>query len=83
MAKFNLSEADARTIAKMAYMAVRAAEYAITGTKQGAKRMEQCIDWIYDILPAALKAFVTRDMLQEFIQQAWEQMTGALEKAAN
>lgn len=82
MSNTTLSEADARRIAGVAYMAVRAAEYVFTGTKRGAERKAQCIDWIYNILPDALKTFISRDTLADFVEQAWSQMVNGLEAAA-
>lgn len=78
----SLSEADARRIAGIAYLAVRAMEYAITGTKRGAERKEKCIDWIYNLLPDALQAIIPRDTLADFVEQAWSQMVNSLEAAA-
>lgn len=82
MVNFTLNEADARRIAGVAYLAVRAMEYAITGSKRGAERKEKCIDWIYKLLPDALKAAIPRDTIADFVEQAWSQMVNSLEAAA-
>ena len=51
-----------------------AEEAFATVEKAGAKKMQYCIDALYDMIPAPVKLFLTREMIGEIVQKVFDQV---------
>ena len=45
-----------------------------TVEKAGEKKMQLCIDALYDMIPAPVKMFFTREMVGEIVQKVFDQV---------
>ena len=45
-----------------------------TVEKAGAQKMQYCIDALYDMIPAPVKLFLTREMIGEIVQKVFDQV---------
>ena len=43
-----------------------------TVEKAGEKKMQYCIDALYDLIPAPVKLFLTREMIGEIVQRVFD-----------
>lgn len=67
---------------------VEKAKYAINGAEQiyedvakaGGKKMEYAITYLYEFVPPLLKPFITKEMLREIIQTAFNSMAAFADK---
>ena len=51
-----------------------AEEAFATMEKAGEKKMQYCIDALYDLIPAPVKLFLTREMIGEIVQKVFDQV---------
>lgn len=49
-----------------------AEEVFATVEKAGEKKMQYCIDALYDLIPAPVKLFLTREMIGEIVQRVFD-----------
>ena len=49
-----------------------AEEAFATMEKAGEKKMQFCIDTLYDLIPAPVKLFLTREMIGEIVQRVFD-----------
>lgn len=49
-------------------------------TDAGSKKMALAIDLLYERVPAMLKPFITKEMLQSWIQKAFDQIKSFVDK---
>ncbi len=49
-----------------------AEEAFATMEKAGEKKMQYCIDALYDLIPAPVKLFLTREMIGEIVQRVFD-----------
>jgi len=71
-----------QNIANIVLLLVKLAEYIVTGTKMGAQRKEKVISWFYEMLPEKAQSIVTREKLDNMIEDAVTLMKKELESAA-
>lgn len=68
-------------IIEQAKAAINAAEQAYEDvSKAGGKKMEFCVDYLYTLVPVALKPFITRDLIQKWVQMAFDSMAAFADK---
>lgn len=71
-----------QNVANIVLLLVKLAEYLITGTKMGAERKEKVISWFYTLLPEKVQKSVTREQLDNLIEDGVTLMKKELESAA-
>jgi hypothetical protein len=59
----------------LASEAIAKAEAEFTGAEQGEAKMAFAVDWIYTQLPAVFKIFVSKEMVQDVIQEGFNNIS--------
>jgi hypothetical protein len=75
-------EGSKAVIAKEVYELVCIAERQITGTKRGQERKAAVVKCLHNMLPPALRLFITDATIDNMIETAVKEMKAALQKAS-
>lgn len=54
---------------EIAYKLIKQAEKTITGTKKGQERFELVLNQLYNMIPAWLRFFIPRSLMEEKLQE--------------
>lgn len=64
---------------KLAYKLIRQAEDAITGTKMGQERFNTVLEQLYKLVPAWLRFFIPRTLLEQKLQEWFDLIKDSLD----
>jgi len=64
---------------EIAYRLIRQAETVIVGTKKGQERFNLVLDQLYNLVPAWLRFFVPRSLLEEKLQEWFDLIKASLD----
>ncbi len=64
---------------ELAYKFIRQAENVIVGTKKGQERFNLVLDQLYNIIPAWLRFFIPRSLLEQKLQEWFDLIKDSLD----
>ena len=71
---FAYLKAKGEVTEEAAHQIAVAEEAFATMEKAGEKKMQYCIDALYDLIPAPVKLFLTREMVGQIVQKVFDQV---------
>ncbi len=64
---------------ELAYILIRQAEKAVTGTKKGQERFDIVLTQLYNLVPAWLRFFIPRSILEQKLQEWFDKIKDSLD----
>lgn len=64
---------------ELAYNLIRQAEKAVTGTKKGQERFDIVLTQLYNLVPAWLRFFIPRSILEQKLQEWFDKIKDSLD----
>lgn len=67
------------SLRELAYSLIRQAEKAITGSKMGQERFNFVLNQLYNMIPAWLRFFIPRTLLEQKLQEWFDMIKDSLD----